>query len=42
MWSRKSGYYFSSKKKKNKVNGEIIIIELKVNSTAKEAIKQIH
>jgi len=29
-------------KKKNKVNGEIIIIELKVNSTAKEAIKQIH
>jgi len=41
MWSRKSGYYFSSKKK-NKVNGEIIIIELKVNSTAKEANKQIH
>jgi hypothetical protein len=29
-------------KGKNKVNGEIIIIELKVNSTAKEAINQIH
>jgi hypothetical protein len=29
-------------KEKNKVNGEIIIIELKVNSTAKEAINQIH
>ncbi|KAG4097811.1 hypothetical protein H8356DRAFT_1291734 [Neocallimastix lanati (nom. inval.)] len=29
-------------KEKNKVNGEIIIIELKVNSTAKEAIKHIH
>ncbi|KAG4097810.1 hypothetical protein H8356DRAFT_412454 [Neocallimastix lanati (nom. inval.)] len=29
-------------KKKNKVNGEIIIIELKVNSKAKEAIKHIH
>ena len=41
MWSRKSGYYFSSKKK-YKVNGEIIIIELKVNSTEKEAIKHIH
>ncbi|KAG4083368.1 hypothetical protein H8356DRAFT_1437034 [Neocallimastix lanati (nom. inval.)] len=29
-------------KEKNKVNGKIIIIELKVNSTAKEAIKHIH
>ncbi|KAL6590773.1 hypothetical protein LY90DRAFT_709016 [Neocallimastix californiae] len=29
-------------KRKNKVNGEIIIIELKVNSTAKKAINQIH
>jgi len=29
-------------KEKNKVNGEIIIIELKVNSTAKEAINQIY
>ncbi|KAG4082966.1 hypothetical protein H8356DRAFT_1319132 [Neocallimastix lanati (nom. inval.)] len=29
-------------KEKDKVNGKIIIIELKVNSTAKEAIKHIH
>ena len=29
-------------KEKNKVNEAIIIIELKVNSTAKEAINQIH
>ncbi|KAG4083357.1 hypothetical protein H8356DRAFT_1065047 [Neocallimastix lanati (nom. inval.)] len=29
-------------KEKNKVNEEIIIIELKVNSTAKKAINQIH